>query len=80
MVASKNAIADGDVIFLNKNKLQGFHNVLYVPNGNVLHCTGNGLLISHKPNKEFSLKLLLLWFWHMVILRKSHVYLTGVNK
>ena len=80
MVASKEVTADGDVIFLNKKKVQIFDNVVYIPNGNILHCTQNGLLIVYKPNRKLSLKLLLLWFWHMVVLGKSHVYLTGVNK
>lgn len=80
IVASRDAVADGDVLFLNKKKIYSFDDILYVPNGNRLHCTKNGLLISFVVDHKFTLKLLFLWFWHIIVLKKSHVYLTGVNR
>lgn len=78
-IASKDATADGDVIFYNKDKISSFDNFVCMPNGNVLHCTEKGLIISGDA-KNLSIKLMVFWFWHMKILRKPYVYLTGVNK
>lgn len=79
IVASDNVVIDGDVVFLDQHKF-GSEIVVYLPSS-ISHyeCTERGLLIfAYGLPPKKNLKLKLLWFWHMVILRKSHVYLTGV--
>ncbi|EZQ12166.1 hypothetical protein [Acinetobacter sp. Ver3] len=78
IIASDNVVIDGDVVFIDQEKF-GSEIVVYLPLGienfkiiqRGLHVFAYGL-----PPKK-GLKLKLLWFWHMVVLRKSHVYLTG---
>lgn len=74
IIASDNVVVDGDVVF---NKIDsGFH---YSWSANdVKNITIMNTWTTHKYSKNLPFKLKLLWFWHMVILRKSHVYLTGV--
>lgn len=79
IIASDNVVIDGDVVFIDQEKF-GSETVIYLPHSienfkvtqRGLHVCAYGL-----PPKK-GLKLKLLWFWHMVVLRKSHVYLTGV--
>lgn len=81
IIASDNVVIDGDVVFIDQEKF-GSETVIYLPHSiknfsvtpSGLHVCAYGL-----PPKK-GLKLKMLWFWHMVILRKSHVYLTGVNR
>lgn len=79
IIASDNVVIDGDVIFVDQYKF-GSETLVKLPVGiKNFRVGGSGLRIYSGgccPND--SLKLGLLWFWHMFILRKSHVYLTGV--
>ena len=81
IIASDNVVIDGDVVFVDQFKF-GSDICVYLPPGiKSFDVTSNGLVIypyGKCPSDNFKLKL--LWFWHMVILRKSHVYLTGVLK
>lgn len=81
IIASENVVIDGDVVFIDQDKF-GSDIVVYLPNSiKNFQITPRGLNIyayGLPPKKGFKIKL--LWFWHMVILRKSHVYLVGVNK
>ena len=78
--AGNNVVIDGDVIFTRHpvGLYVGDFTHIYKVNGmNItIMNTIQGCKLSHfKP-----LRIKMLWIWHMVILRKSHVYLTGVNK
>lgn len=78
IIASDNVVIDGDVIFVDQFKF-GSDICVYLPPEIKNFNISNGLVIcpyGKCPSDSFKLKL--LWFWHMVILRKSHVYLTGV--
>lgn len=82
IIASDNVVIDGDVVFINQEKF-GSETVVYLPHSiKNFQVTPKGLEIYAYglPPKKGGLKLKLLWFWHMVILRKTHIYLTGVNK
>lgn len=78
-IASDNVVIDGDVVFIDQFKF-GSDVCVYLPQEiKKFEITKNGLTIfpyGKCPSDSFKLKL--LWFWHMVVLRKSHVYLTGV--
>lgn len=74
IIASDNVVIDGDVIFC---KLQGVY--LYHVGG-VKNVLIKNSLIYSSYYKNMPLKIKALWFWHMVVLKKSHVYLTGVRK
>lgn len=76
IVASDNVVIDGDVVF---NKVDSGFEYGWAVHG-VNNTTIMNTWYSEKYSKDFTLKLKLLWFWHMAILRKSHVYLTGVLK
>lgn len=85
IIASPGAVFDGDVIFMDTKKF-GSNIAIYCMAPNSGHCTKAGLQIyvnngsgSSWP-KRAKPKIIALWFWHMVILRKSHVYLTGALK
>lgn len=81
IIASDNVVIDGDVVFIDQDKF-GSEIVVYLPHGIKdfqITTRGLGIYAYGLPPKK-GLKLKMLWFWHMVILRKSHVYLTGVNK
>lgn len=72
IIASDGVAIDGDVVFIkNPQKFD------YVVRAKFpFKITENGLVILSSTPKGVKLKA--LWFWHMVVLRKSHVYLTGV--
>lgn len=81
IIASDNVVIDGDVVFVDQEKF-GSEIVVYLP-PNIKHfqITPRGLCIyAYGLPPKKGLKLKLLWFWHMVILRKSHVYFTGILK
>ena len=80
-IASDNVIIDGDVVFIDQDKF-GSEIVVYLPHSiKDFQITPRGLSIyAYGLPPKNGIKLKMLWFWHMVILRKSHVYLTGVNK
>ncbi len=81
IIASDNVVIDGDVVFVDQYKFES-EIVVYLPHSiKNFQLTKRGLKIfayGLPPKKGIKLKL--LWFWHMVVLRKSHVYLTGVLK
>lgn len=79
IIASDNVVIDGDVVFIDQYKF-GSETVIYLPHSvENFKITQKGLQIHAyglPPKKGIKLKL--LWLWHMVFLRKSHVYLTNV--
>lgn len=81
IIASDNVVIDGDVIFLNQYKF-GSEIAVFVPvEVKSFRVDNKGLEIySYGLPPKKGIRLKLLWIWHMVILRKSHVYLTGVLK
>jgi len=81
IIASDNVVIDGDVIFLNQYKF-GSEIAVFVPvEVKNLRFSNKGLIVFFNGERpSIGLRLKLLWLWHMVILRKSHVYLTGVLK
>ncbi|QNW94347.1 hypothetical protein IC800_15610 [Acinetobacter seifertii] len=80
VICSPECIVDGDLIFIDVKKFRSSTAVL-IESPNSMVCTKRGLQIHAKFNhKEMNIKVMLLWFWHMVILRKSHVYLTKALK
>jgi hypothetical protein len=80
-IASDNVVIDGDVVFIDQDKF-GSDICVYIPTEiKLFRCTKNGLhIFPYGKCPQGNLKLKALWFWHMVILRKSHVYLTGIMK
>ena len=78
IVVGDNVTFDGDVSFSRKNN-PFFKRVVFIPptSRNIVFTT-RGLLYVTAPRIKDGAKILALWFWHMVVLRKSHVYLTGV--
>lgn len=78
IVVGDNVTFDGDVSFSRKNN-HFFERVVFIPHTsrNIVFNT-RGLLYVTAPRIKDGAKILALWFWHMVVLRKSHVYLTGV--
>ncbi len=85
IIASPGAKIDGDVVFLDVDKF-GSYTAIYMNQPNYADCSKNGLQIYCRHIgygwnlKGANLKIKALWFWHMILLRKSHVYLTGVLK
>ncbi len=75
VVASENVVIDGDVAF-NKSESSGFDYIMQSSHG--IKFTKNHSIFAVKYSSDFPLNVKFLWFWHMIILRKSHVYLTGV--
>lgn len=78
IIASDNVVIDGDVVF-NKPDESGTIFAYYVDR-TVNNLTIENSCFAVRWSKHLGFKLSILWFWHMVILRKSHVYLTGVLK
>ena len=76
IIASDNVVIDGDVVF-NKSHLSGLNYSWQAPVG-IKNLTIKNTWTVDSWSRRIGFKLSLLWFWHMVILRKSHVYLTGV--
>lgn len=76
IIASDNVVIDGDVVF-NKSYLSGLNCSWQAPVG-IKNLTIKNTWTVDSWSGRIGFKLSLLWFWHMVILRKSHVYLTGV--
>lgn len=72
IVASDNVAINGDVVFC---KLQGVYAYSVEGRSNITIMNSYFCI---RYTKNLPLKLKLLWFWHMVILRKDAVYLTGV--
>jgi hypothetical protein len=73
IIASDNVLVDGDVVFC-KLKIPGWH-IESKKNITICNCW-----LLKKFSKKMPMRLKMLWFWHMVVLRKSHVYLVGVMK
>lgn len=81
LIASDNVVIDGDIVFHKGDfgrYLGDFTHAIRAENKSNM-IIKNCLIATQFPKKS-SLKVKMLWFWHMVILRKSHVYLTGVLK
>ena len=75
IIASDNVVIDGDVVF-NRSDKSGTE-LAYLVDIHLVNLTITNCLMANQWDKSFRFKLSLLWFWHMVVLRKSHVYLTG---
>lgn len=80
IIASSNVVIDGDVIFINREKSSMECPIYCDWTHNNVRFTGKGLFFANTFSSELKPKLMILWFWHLVVLRKSHVYLVGVNK
>lgn len=78
IIASDNVVIDGDVVF-NKRGETEFESAFQVLPG-LKNITIMNSWVVENYHRKIGFKLSALWFWHMVILRKSHVYLVGVNK
>lgn len=76
IIASDNVVIDGDVVF-NKPEISGTQFAYSVGNP-IKNLTIQNSIFATKWHKSFGIKLSILWFWHIVVLRKSHVYLTGI--
>lgn len=74
IIASDNVVIDGDVIF-NKPESSGLDYTIYTEYE--VKFTEKCSIFTTEFRHELPLKVKLLWFWHMVVLQKSHVYLTG---
>ena len=72
IIASDNVVIDGDVVFCNLLDVYTF-----AVEGKQNITIKNTSFYSKYTNR-MPLKIKAFWFWHMVVLRKSHVYLTGV--
>lgn len=80
IVVGDNVVFDGDVSFSRQNNPL-FEYVVFIPNASLnIVFTSQGLFHVTRPMLKDGVKILALWFWHMTILRKSHVYLTGVRR
>lgn len=73
IIASDNVVIDGDIVFCKSIGVCAWY---YRGEKNITYR--NAIVFRSFPSR--SVKLMALWFWHMVVLRKSHVYLTGVLK
>lgn len=78
IIAGDNVLIDGDVIFNKPEKSRAVFT--YYVNHPVNNLTIKNTWCTDRWNKHLGFKLSVLWFWHMVVLRKSHVYFTGVLK
>ena len=74
IISSDGVVIDGDVVFC---KLQNVYSFLIEDKRSI---TIKNTSFYNKYVKKMPLKIKALWFWHMVVLRKSHVYLTGVMR
>ena len=79
LVSSNNVVINGDVAF-HRGESGEFvgdftHSISIGGNTNIK--IQNCLIATKFPQKT-KFKIKALWFWHMVILRKPYVYLTGV--
>lgn len=77
VVASDNVVFDGDLVLINPHACSlefGIH--IPFDKRNVIF-TEKGARLVLRPNLKMGFKVGVLWLWHMVVLRKSHVYLTG---
>lgn len=74
IISSGNVSIDGDVVFCKLPDVCAF--VVGYNRNIVIKNT----LVYSNYYKMMPLKIKFLWFWHMVVLRKSHVYLTGANR
>lgn len=80
IIASENVVIDGDVIFINHKKSNMEYAMFCDFAKNNVRFIGKGALYCNTFGHHLGFKLGLLWLWHMVILRKSHVYLVGAIK
>lgn len=78
VIASDNVVIDGDVVF-NKPHKSNLEYSWQAPSG-IKNITIRNTWTVHWWDRSIGFKLSLFWFWHMVVLRKSHVYLTGILK
>ena len=80
IIASDNVVIDGDVVFTNKSKSSMDCAIFCDSTYNSVRFTENATICASAFSLSLPPKLMLLWLWHMVVLRKSHVYLTGANR
>ena len=73
-IVNDGVVINGDVVFC---KLQNVY--AWSMDGRSNIKIENSFFCNHY-SKKMPIKLKSLWFWHMVLLRKSHVYLTGALK
>lgn len=79
LIASDNVLIDGDVVF-HKGDFDHFIGDFTHAIGaeNKSNITIKNCFVATQFPKKSPLKIKMLWLWYMVILNKSHVYLTGV--
>ena len=80
VVASKNVVINGDVCFINYKKSPMKYALLCDGENGALTFAGKGLFVGCELNRHMPIKVMALWIWHMIVLRKKDVYLTGVLK
>ena len=73
IIASPNVVIDGDVIFFRLNSFD-----YAIKSKFPIKFTKKTSWFACGFTKDMPLKIKFLWLWHMVLLRKSHVYLTNV--
>lgn len=73
VIASEGAVIDGDVVFYKSDIFD-----CAVKSNFGVKFTENKSWFAVEFTKCMPIKVKILWFWHMIVLRKSHVYLTGV--
>lgn len=78
IIAGDNVVIDGDVVF-NKPEKSGAMFAYHIDHP-VNNLTIKNSCFAVRWDRHIGFKLSILWFWHMVVLRKSHVYLVGANK
>lgn len=77
VICSPKCIVDGDIIFIDVKKF-GSEIAILINAPNSIYCTKRGFQVHSKFNyKEMAIKVMFLWIYHMLILRKSHAYLTN---
>lgn len=78
IISSDNVVIDGDVIFNKPNK-SGAKFGWMVDQG-VCNLTIKNSWNVEVYSRRLGFRLSVLWFWHMMVLQKSHVYLTGASR
>lgn len=74
IIASDKVVIDGDVIFNKPNKSGTKFGWIAQE---VCNLTIKNSWYVEVYSRRLGFRLSVLWFWYMVVLQKSHVYLTG---
>ena len=75
-----NVVIDGDVCLIDKYRSDMDVAIFIDWDRNSANFIGKGMFFCNQFNLNMPIKIMLLWIWHITILRKTHVYLTGVLK